>query len=80
MHEHMAGFYEVRVDHDGWHYRLFCLLERNGAAVGLYGPSLIAVAGLRKGFRTVISKKDYRSVRALGDEYLARTPRSVLRA
>jgi hypothetical protein len=29
-------------------------------------------------FRTVLSKGDYAEVRKLGDEYLARNPRSIL--
>jgi hypothetical protein len=46
MHDEMAGFYEVRVDGpQRRHYRLFCILERDGAAVGLGGPSLVLIAG-----------------------------------
>ena len=78
MHGTMAGFYEVRVDGPNrHHYRLFCLLERNGDAVGLGGPSIIVIAGMDKPFRTVLSEADYASVRALGDEYRSRRPRSV---
>jgi hypothetical protein len=78
MHDEMSGYYEVRVDYDRNHYRLFCVLERNGAQVGLDGPSLVLVTGMVKAFRTVFSDDDYRRVRALGDEYRARVPRSVL--
>ena len=36
MHEEMAGYYEARVEGPGrHHYRLFCLLEREGAKLGL---------------------------------------------
>ena len=70
--------FEVRVDGPNrHHYRLFCLLEREGAAVGLGGPSLVIIAGSDKPFRTVLSAADYAAVRALETEYRSRTPRSV---
>jgi len=79
MHDDMAGYYEVRVDGppNRTHYRLFCLLERDGANVGLDGPSVVVVAGKKKPFRTVLSKEDYAEVRRLGDEFRSRKPRSV---
>ena len=78
MHEEMAGFYEVRVDGPNrHHYRLFCLLEREGEALGLRGPSLVLITGKDKPFRTTLSAADYRKVKALGREYLARKPRSI---
>ena len=80
MHGTMVGYYEVRVDgRDRRHYRLFCVLEREGAQLGLGGPSLVAIAGLEKPFRTKLSERDYARVRQLGDEYRSRVPRSVLR-
>ena len=45
MHHAMAGDYEVRVDSKTTHYRLFCILERAWAKVGLEGPSIIVVVG-----------------------------------
>jgi hypothetical protein len=78
MHDAMAGFYEVRVDSKDTHYRLFCLVERDGAKVGLAGPSVIVIDGRTKSFRTALSANDYAEVKKLGDEYLARSPRSVL--
>lgn len=78
MHGEMTGFYEVRVDGPKrHHYRLFCVLERDGAEVGLGGPSLVLLTGKDKPFRTVLSRADYGEVRSLGQEYFARTPRSV---
>lgn len=75
----MNGFFEVRVDGPRrHHYRLFCVLERNGAAVGLGGPSLVLITGLDKPFRTVLSPSDYAEVRRLGREFLSRTPRSIV--
>jgi Txe/YoeB family toxin of Txe-Axe toxin-antitoxin module len=80
MHGDMAGYYEIRVDGPKrHHYRLFCLLERDGASVGLGRPSLVLICGKDKPFRTVLSARDYAEVRRLGSEYLARRPRSVLR-
>jgi Txe/YoeB family toxin of Txe-Axe toxin-antitoxin module len=80
MHGTMAGYYEVRVDgRDRRHYRLFCVLERDGADLGLGGPSLVVIAGMEKPFRTKLSERDYARVRQLGDEYRSRVPRSVLR-
>ncbi len=78
MHDDMAGYYEVRVDGPKRrHYRLFCLLEREGAGVGLGGPSLVLIAGMDKPFRSTFSDEDYAWVRRLGDEYKRRNPRSV---
>jgi Txe/YoeB family toxin of Txe-Axe toxin-antitoxin module len=80
MHDDMAGFYEVRVDGlQRRHFRLFCVLERDGAALGLRGPSLVLIGGKAKAFMTVLSKAEYGEIRALGAEYRRRTPRSVLR-
>ena len=47
MHGTMVGYYEVRVDgRDRRYYRLFCVLERNGAQLGLGGPSLVVITGM----------------------------------
>ncbi|MGH7271170.1 MAG: hypothetical protein ACREJ3_12150 [Polyangiaceae bacterium] len=60
------------------HYRLFCLLERDGGSVGLGGPSLVLICGKDKPFRTVLSARDNAEVCRLGGEYLSHAPRSVL--
>ena len=79
MHGDMSGFYEVRVDGPNrHHYRLFCVLERDGASVGLGGPSLVLITGKDKPFRTVLSTQDYADVRRLGNEFRSRRPRRVL--
>jgi hypothetical protein len=78
MHNDMAGYYEVRVDGpQRRHYRLFCVLERDGASLGLGDPSLVLITGMDKSFRTTFSGEDYAKVRRLGDEYKRRDPRSV---
>ncbi|MBL9028192.1 MAG: hypothetical protein JNL21_38725 [Myxococcales bacterium] len=80
MHDEMSGYYEVRVDGaQRKHYRLFCLLERDGARLGLGGPSIVLIDGREKPFLTELRKEDYAAVKKLGDEYRRRTPRSVLR-
>ncbi len=74
----MGGFYEVRVDGPGrHHYRLFCILERNGQELGLGGPSIVLITGKDKPFRTKLSESDYQEVKTLGSEYRERRPRSV---
>jgi hypothetical protein len=78
MHGDMSGFFEIRVDGpQRHHYRLFCVLERDGAKVGLAGPSIVVIAGKDKPFRTQLSAQEYGHVRELGDEYRRRSPRSV---
>jgi hypothetical protein len=78
MHGNMSGFYEARTDGENReHFRLFCVLEREGASVGLGGPSLVIITGMRKSFKTTFTNKDYEEVRVLGLEYFKRTPRSV---
>jgi len=72
----MAGWFEVRVDGPRrHHYRLFCLLDYE--AKGRDKPLLVVVTGLDKPFRTEFSAGDYAAVRALGDEYRNRNPRSI---
>ncbi len=78
MHGEMAGFYEARAMGPGKRlYRVFCILERE--AEGLPGPSLVIITGLDKPNETAFSRADYRRVRELGDEYRARSPRSIER-
>lgn len=78
MRGEMAGWFEVRVDGPGRHYyRLFCLLDYEALNSVSGKPFLVVVAGLDKPFRTVLSAADYAAVRKLGNEYLARNPRSI---
>jgi hypothetical protein len=80
MHGNMAGFYEVRVDGPKrHHYRLFCLLEREGLPLGLGGPSIVLITGKQKPFMTTLTAKDYAEVKSLGLEYRRRSPRVVKR-
>jgi hypothetical protein len=77
MHDEMAGIYEVRVDFNGFHYRLFCVLDRDEKAKGLGANTLVIIDGDRKQYRTTISRKRYAAIRALADEYVGRLPRST---
>jgi len=44
MRDEMAGYYEVRGDGpQRKRFRLFCLLERHGAEVGLGGPAIVII-------------------------------------
>lgn len=71
----MTGWFEVRVNGpQRHHYRLFCRLDYDTAGGK---PLLVVIAGLDKPFRTELGAADYVAVRALGEEYLARQPRSV---
>lgn len=72
----MKGWFEVRVNGpQRRHYRLFCRLDYE--AKGHSRPLLVVIDGRDKAFRTELSVADYAAVRSLGDEYLARNPRSV---
>jgi hypothetical protein len=83
MRGNMRGWYEVRCSGPGREqFRLFCLLE-NGTPerlkqLGLAGPALVVITGMRKPHRTVFSDRDYQRVRELGDEYRALIPRLVV--
>jgi len=72
----MKGWFEVRVDGpQRRHYRLFCRLDYE--AKDQSKPLLVVIDGRAKAFRTELSSADYLAVRVLGDEYLARNPRSI---
>jgi hypothetical protein len=72
----MTGWFEVRVNGaKRHHYRLFCRLDYDAA--GREKPLLVVVEGKDKPFRTELSSAEYAAVRALGNEYLARNPRSL---
>lgn len=76
MHGDMTGWFEVRKDGPGRrHYRLFCLLDYD--AHGQDKPLLVMIDGRDKPFRTELSPGDYTAVRALGQEYKQRNPRSL---
>lgn len=72
----MVGWFEVRVDGPArHHHRLFCKLDYSAA--GVDKPLLVVIDGRDKPFRTELADREYRAVRKLGEEYLARNPRSL---
>jgi hypothetical protein len=76
MHGDMTGWFEARANgRRRHHYRLFCLLDYD--ADDLDRPLLVVIDGRDKPFRTELSESDYAAVRALGDEYRKRNPRSL---
>lgn len=78
MKDDMAGWFEVRVDGPKrHHYRLYCRLDYEAKNPEVDKPLLVVIAGLDKPFQTKLNPADYAGVRALGDEYLGRNPRSI---
>lgn len=76
MRGDMSGWCEVRVDGPNrHHYRLFCLLDYE--AEGVTKPLLVVIDGRDKPFQTKVPKSEYAKVRALGEEYRSRNPRSI---
>lgn len=76
MHGDMTGWHEVRMQgRNRSQHRLFCLVDL--AAQGAAKPWLVVVTGMSEPFRTVFAEAEYKAVRRLGEEYLARNPRSV---
>jgi hypothetical protein len=83
MHGTMAGYYEIRGTGPGrMHYRLFCRLE-NGTpdelnTLGFDRPQIVVINGMVKKNAELFTDAEYKKhVRALGDDYLSRTPRPV---
>jgi hypothetical protein len=83
MHGTMAGYYEIRGTGPGrLHYRLFCRLE-NGTpddlkTLGFDRPHIVVINGMVKKNAELFTDAEYKKhVRALGDDYLSRTPRPV---
>jgi hypothetical protein len=74
MHGTMTGWFEVRKT-GRHHYRLFCRLDYEAA--GQDKPLLVVIDGRDKPSGTTISPAEYDAIRALGDEYFSRNPRSL---
>ncbi len=76
MKSPMNGWHEVRVDGPRRrHFRLFCRLDYE--ATNYSKPLLVVMAGRSKPFQTELSDADYKAVKALGNEYFKRNPRSI---
>lgn len=82
MHGDMGGYYEIRLTGPGREqFRLFCILENGTDAKllerGFVKPAIAVITGLRKPTRTLFGAKDYKRVRQLGSDHLARLPRRI---
>lgn len=79
MHGDMTGYFEARVTsktaNGKWHFRLFCLLDYD--ETGKTSPLLTVIDGAAKLYQTTLPDSRYAEVRELGNEYLARNPRSL---
>lgn len=78
----MGGYFEVRATGPGREqFRLFCVLENAEEAElgrrGLERPAIAVIIGLRKPWRTTFDERDYRAVRAVGEEHLSNRPRRI---
>jgi hypothetical protein len=71
MHGDMNGFYEVRVGHGTFNYRLLCLLVNPfvDAASGASRPAVVCLTGFRKPVRSAANERDYRAARSARDEF-----------
>jgi Txe/YoeB family toxin of Txe-Axe toxin-antitoxin module len=74
MHGDMKGWYEIRVDYQRRHYRVFCLLDTKAQG---RGSLLVMVDGRDKARGTTISDREYQRVRVLGERYFATQPRPI---
>lgn len=73
MHGDMTGYFEIRKKYESNLYRLFCLLDSKNPK----GDTLVILGGLTKADHTKFTESQYAGIRALGEEYLARIPRSL---
>ena len=75
MHDEMSGYHEVRDKAGKKLYRVFCKVDSD---IENSDRPVIAIIDARvKELDTKISDAEYRAIRALGEEYLSRNPRSL---
>lgn len=72
------GIWEIRDQHHGTNYRLFCVLDRNATAHGLSSPAIVVIGGASKPEGTEMDPAEYRRVREHRDAYLASDPRAIV--
>ena len=79
MHGDMTGYFEARVTsktpNGKWHFRLFCLLDYDETGTTL--ALLTVIDGAAKPYQTTLPDSRYAGISELGNEYLARNPRSL---
>lgn len=79
MRDEMRGLHEARDKHEKRLYRLFCVLDRHAPDHGLDGPAVVLISGGVKAIGEAMDARVYREARRRRDEYLASTPRRILR-
>lgn len=79
MRDEMKGLHEARDKHEKRLYRLFCVLDRQATDHGLAGPAVVLVSGGVKAIGQAMDDRVYREARRRRDEYVASSPRRILR-
>lgn len=74
MRGNMGGWYEVTIDHQRKHYRVFCLLDARAEG---RGPLLVMVDGRTKDRGSLISAREFKKINKLRDHYLSKQPRPI---
>ncbi len=75
----MKGLYEIRVRYRTTLYRLFCVLDAQGAKHGLSGPALVLISGGTKPVGRAMPSDVYADAAAYRDRYNATSPRPIVR-
>lgn len=65
----MSGIFEARDKHSKLLYRLFCVVDGQGAEHGLGGPAVVLLDGAVKPVATAVPQADYRRVEEYRDDY-----------
>lgn len=67
----MSGIFEARDKHSKLLYRLFCVVDGQGAEHGLGGPAVVLLDGVVKPVATAVPQADYRRIDEYRDDYRA---------
>jgi hypothetical protein len=59
MHGEMKGLHEARDAHDGWLYRVFCLLDSQAPENGLDAKALVLLSGAVKRVGSTTDRRTY---------------------
>ena len=78
MKDEVSGIWEIRDQHHGTNYRLFCVLDRNATTRGLSASAIVVIGGASKPEGSEMDPSEYRKVREGRDAYLASDPRAIL--
>jgi hypothetical protein len=69
MKDEMKGFHEARDEHDGYFYRLFCMVDRQAPQHGLDAPTVALISGGIKRVRTKMDPAVYVEALAYREDY-----------